>query len=263
MASPGEMALLNQIMQNQTSTAQVPTPHDYSGMDGLFGRLFPKRDPLTGEQGGILANPLFRLGLNLLARSGPQARPHSLGQDIAGAVNDYSDQRDKEVISADNAVQAADNRRKYKEVTDQSNWAEGLNVGDFFNLGNPTGNPEALKAQTPSANTGLGQNNIGNIRPIGKSVGFQNYNSPEEGVQAIRDNLNAYYTKHGLNTLEGIISRWAPPSENPTEKLIQNATMRSGWARDQILNMKDPAVIEKLKDLIIAQEGREIGRAHV
>ena len=38
-----------------------------------------------------------------------------------------------------------------------------------------------------------------------------------------------YYQKHGLNTIRGIVSRWAPPQDNNnTEAYIRNVSKRTG-----------------------------------
>lgn len=154
-----EQALLNMIIQRQTAQAVAPQPamtpadppHDYSGKGGLLGRLFPDRDPTTGEQGGILANPLFRMGLNLLAKSGPAPRPHSLGQDIAGAVNDYAAQRDADVPVAGAYVGNKVKSQAWKELQDKNSWADSLDPAELLAaMTNPSGNPDAIKAQTPT-----------------------------------------------------------------------------------------------------------------
>jgi hypothetical protein len=95
-------------------------------------------------------------------------------------------------------------------------------------------------------------NNPGNIRAPGG--GFQQFSSYDEGLAAIRQNLGAYQDEHGVNTLAGVIGRWSPPSENPTDQLIANASRRTGFAPDQVLNLHDPATTQKLVDAIVTQE---------
>jgi hypothetical protein len=164
---PAGPILMQQLIAQQLAAAEAakkaaPTPamvpegasqpNDFSGKSGLFGRLFPDRDPNTGAQGGILANPLFRLGLNLLQRSGPQARPHSLGQDIAGSVSDYSDQRDKEVGTQDAAIQGNIRRQGWNDLQGQVKFGDELgNPQDLMALINPSGNPDAIKVQGPGS----------------------------------------------------------------------------------------------------------------
>ena len=66
-------------------------------------------------------------------------------------------------------------------------------------------------------------NNPGNLRPVGASSGFQQFSSPEEGIAAANKNLEAY-GKKGINTLRGVISRWAPPSEKDRKSTRLNSS---------------------------------------
>jgi hypothetical protein len=95
--------------------------------------------------------------------------------------------------------------------------------------------------------------NFGNLRPAGKSTGFQKFKSPEDGIAAI-DRQLGLYGKRGIDTLQEIISTWAPPNENPTPQLIQNAAKRTGLDPNQPLDIKDPNVLVKLRNAIIQQE---------
>ena len=81
--------------------------------------------------------------------------------------------------------------------------------------------------------------NPGNLRPAGASTGFQQFKTPEEGIQAADKNLKAYGDK-GINTLRGVISRWAPPSENDTEAYIKNVSQKIGLKPDEPIDLSDP-----------------------
>ena len=74
-------------------------------------------------------------------------------------------------------------------------------------------------------------------------------------MAAIGRNLDAYADQHGINTLAGVVSRWAPSSENQTEQLIQNAAERTGYAPNEPIDLHDPAVKQKVIGAIIQQEG--------
>lgn len=50
---------------------------------------------------------------------------------------------------------------------------------------------------------------------------FECFKSPEHGIRAIGKLLHTYKTKHNLNTVEEIITRWAPPHENNTAEFIK------------------------------------------
>lgn len=99
------------------------------------------------------------------------------------------------------------------------------------------------------------KNNVGGMRPVGQSTGFQSFDSVEESLKAVDDNLKAYGSKHGINTLEGVISRWSPSNENDTQKLIENASRVTGFKPDQKIDLGNPAVRAVISAAIIRQEG--------
>ena len=82
-------------------------------------------------------------------------------------------------------------------------------------------------------------NNPGNLRPSGASTGFQQFATPEEGIAAADKNLQAY-GKKGINTLRGVINRWAPPSENDTNAYVDTIAKKIGLNPDQLIDLNDP-----------------------
>lgn len=88
----------------------------------------------------------------------------------------------------------------------------------------------------------IGLNNPGNIRYnpdfqgcVGQNKGFCNFSSLGFGYRALLVILTSYYTKYGIKTIRGIISRYAPPTENLTEKYITEVSKMSGFSSDEIL----------------------------
>ena len=99
-----------------------------------------------------------------------------------------------------------------------------------------------------------GGTNLGNMRPPGQSTGFQAPTTPDKDLARIDENLKSYGDK-GINTLGGVISRWAPPNENNTPALIQNAAKFLGIDPNQPIDLKNPAVRQAISTAIIKQEG--------
>lgn len=100
---------------------------------------------------------------------------------------------------------------------------------------------------------GIRNNNPGNIRASANS--FKTFDTPEEGISATAKNLIAYNDKHGLNTINGIINRWAPPSDNnDTGSYIDSVSKDLGVAPNQPLNVKDHATLSKLVTAITKHE---------
>ena len=107
--------------------------------------------------------------------------------------------------------------------------------------------------QPPSS--GSNQFNVGNMRPVGSSTGFQQPSSYEEGIKSMDDNLKAYGTKHKINTLRGVISRYAPPTDkNDTEGYIKFVAERTGLKPDQEIDLQNPAVRHVISGPMILME---------
>lgn len=110
---------------------------------------------------------------------------------------------------------------------------------------------------------GLRNNNPGNIvqsgiqwagQVEGNDPRFVSFATPEAGIAALGKNLIAYQAKHGLNTLQGIISRWAPASENNTNAYIAAVAKEIGVKADTPLNLRDSDTLTKLSRAIIRHE---------
>lgn len=108
--------------------------------------------------------------------------------------------------------------------------------------------PMAVKAEP----IGLRNNNPGNLRASPTS--FQQFETPEAGLTAAAKNLQAYSTKHGLNTIRGIIGRWAPSSENNTPAYVDAVVKQTGHGADDPLDMKDADTLTGLLDAITTHE---------
>lgn len=77
---------------------------------------------------------------------------------------------------------------------------------------------------------GFRNNNPGNIRhgndwkgeEEGYDKAFETFKSVEYGIRAIHVLLNTFSKHYALNTIEGIINRYAPPNENHTTQYINS-----------------------------------------
>jgi len=102
---------------------------------------------------------------------------------------------------------------------------------------------------------GVRNNNPGNLRDnipwlgmVGSDNGFAVFDTAEHGIRASAKNIKAYYTKHNINTVRGVISRWAPSSENNTSAYINDVSSKLGVAADDTLNMakSTPALLSAI-----------------
>jgi hypothetical protein len=111
---------------------------------------------------------------------------------------------------------------------------------------------------------GIRNNNPGNIRfnqdndwvgQIGQDdAGFAVFDTPEHGIRALAITLKTYQNSYGLNTIDAIINRWAPPSENDTSAYIQSVAQSTGYMPDQPLNLNDAGTLANMVEAIIKHE---------
>ncbi len=71
--------------------------------------------------------------------------------------------------------------------------------------------------------------------------------------------LNTYYDKYGLNTIEGIITRWAPPSENDTPAYINFVSRKTGIPPNSKITDADyPKLLQAMAKMETGNEYSEI-----
>jgi len=106
---------------------------------------------------------------------------------------------------------------------------------------------------------GIKNYNPGNIRSngvawkglVGKdNKGFCKFESHEYGLRNLAKNIQTYDKKHGLDTIEEIISRWAPANENDTNRYINFVSKQTGYNPKQELNLEDKKVLGKITKAI-------------
>jgi hypothetical protein len=111
---------------------------------------------------------------------------------------------------------------------------------------------------------GIRNNNPGNLFAGGGfdgesegEGGFAAYPTPVAGGQALIKNLVAYNAKHGLDTVEGIVNRWAPATDprNDVPAYVNAVSGAMGVQPDTQLNMQDPGTLAKLATAISQHEG--------
>ncbi len=115
---------------------------------------------------------------------------------------------------------------------------------------------------------GLRNNNPGNIKltniqwkgkipnELNTDGTFEQFINYEYGVRALIVNIRTYYNKYGLNTIEKIITKYAPNNENQTSKYIADVRKILG------LNKNQPFILNKttISALVMAIDRIENGR---
>lgn len=105
--------------------------------------------------------------------------------------------------------------------------------------------PKSASMPAPMRN-----NNPGALMPGGK---LAQYDSPEEGLTALDNNLKSYGNK-GVNTLAGVISKWAPPNENNTNAYIAHAAQVTGLDPNAQIDLNNPYVRHQISAAIVQHE---------
>jgi hypothetical protein len=119
-------------------------------------------------------------------------------------------------------------------------WAAGAALAAVALLG-------VFMTKRDSAPRGIRNNNPLNIRVGNNWQGevqntdgeFEQFESVVMGIRAAAKLLKTYRDKYGFNTIEQIITRWAPPEENNTAAYIKSVEARTGIARDRQLATDD------------------------
>lgn len=118
-------------------------------------------------------------------------------------------------------------------------WAKGALPEDSVTASptNATAAPASTAVDTRTR--GLRNNNPGNLRLPGgphDKDGFSIFATPEDGIIAAQKQIQRY-AKRGINNIQGIISTYAPRSDNNnTEAYINSVSKQTGIARDTQLS---------------------------
>jgi len=129
------------------------------------------------------------------------------------------------------------------------------NVADEYNASGGWGAPPATTAIAPgnvapngipAAPAGAPINNPGNMRPIGASSGFQQFATPEDGMNAMIHDLTLKATGKSQAmgdkpaTLRNIISTWAPAGDgNNPDAYTAFVAQKTGLNPDSLVNPMD------------------------
>jgi hypothetical protein len=111
---------------------------------------------------------------------------------------------------------------------------------------------------------GLRNNNPGNLRAtgdqwqgmIGTNQGFVVFQDIAYGIRALAIDLGGDI-RQGLNTIEKLISEFAPPSENDTRAYIVAVSAAAGIAYNQILQPDGSTLLKIIRGIIRMENGSQ------
>lgn len=111
---------------------------------------------------------------------------------------------------------------------------------------------------------GIRNNNPGNIRlsaarwhgqkSVQTDTSFVEFETPVAGLRALMRLLLTYYFKYGLNTVESIINRWAPPHENATDHYIHSVSRHLRITRREPIDLTDANTLIRMAEAITRHE---------
>ena len=88
----------------------------------------------------------------------------------------------------------------------------------------------------------------------GEAPRFAAFDCPENGIRAIAKLLLRYRRAEGLQTVRGLLGRWAPAVENDAAAYCDDVARRLAVAADAPLDLADPALLQELVAAIIRHE---------
>jgi hypothetical protein len=232
-------------------------------------------DRFSGVDPGALPPTIDGVPTQLLLGKG--------GFDAPAATPSFNDRFNGEPAPASGVVPLKENSIPTPHITPSSGFTEDASTPAPASEGvvpteasfhpSDTGGPApaiAPEASTPpapgvasastSAPRGIRNNNPGNIEDgpfarsqpgyAGSDGRFAKFQTPEAGANASGNLLGSYGAK-GINTISGIINRWAPAADNNnTQAYIAAVSKATGLAPNQPLNMQDPALRMKIAGAI-------------
>jgi|SRR5580692_4234077 hypothetical protein len=114
---------------------------------------------------------------------------------------------------------------------------------------------------------GIRQNNPGNIR-LNPNIHWQGevpttdpdfcaFDTDVDGIRALAKILYNYQTEHGLNTVQEMIDRWAPPVENDTGAYVNAVAEAMQVQPTDTIDVTDADTLDAMVTAIITHENGE------
>lgn len=117
----------------------------------------------------------------------------------------------------------------------------------------PANTPRGLRNNNPTNVKALPHGQLWNGQTGVDDQGHAVFGTMEDGLRAARTNLQSYATNHGINTVSGVVSRWAPPGldGSHTGEYAKYVAANMGVTPNQPLDMSDPKVQRGLVENIV------------
>lgn len=116
------------------------------------------------------------------------------------------------------------------------------------------GTPRGIRNANPGNIERTGEKWQGMSADQSGDARFIVFESPVWGIRAMAKILLNYQRKYGLRHVQGIINRWAPPTENDTGAYVRQVCRALGVGPTDTVNLQDTATLAKLVTAVIKHE---------
>lgn len=131
--------------------------------------------------------------------------------------------------------------------------ADGGGTDDTWWQGAPLAGSAAAPAVSKAQPRGVRNNNPLNIEAgnytkaqegfVGSDGRFAKFENMDQGFAAAENLLGTYHSKHGINTISGVINRWAPAGDgNPVSAYAGKVAQELGVDPNQPIDLANPVV---------------------
>jgi hypothetical protein len=216
-------------------------------IDSVTGKWAAKIDSLLPKFKNPALQAIFGGTTGKLITGNPLTNAAGAGE---VARNQLSPQARSSIDRARDEVMAFFGSKLAKQRLSQpGNSGPTSNPLDIFELGNPaTSTPPPSGASRAQRN-----NNPGNLEFRGQSGAvpedgsgrFAKFGSASEGVSALVKQLQRYGNR-GLDSLDKIVGKYAPPNENDTQAYIDVLSKKLGVAPSEKLDLNNPVTLADL-----------------
>lgn len=243
VVSPALVGLMNLIRENAPAAAALLGGVTVAMTAMSAVRFAGVLNSLMGLAGGMTATATSATGLiGLLGKGGLVA---------AAGLAAFGITRLLSKVTGFDHVMDSLGAKIYAWTHDDPSMAGGYVPGTIKGLGN-----HGAAAASPASGMprGIRNNNPGNLEFAGQAGAtheqggggrFAAFASMAEGVAALAGQLQRYGAR-GIDSVQSIISKYAPAGENNTGAYIASVAKRLGVGANQHLNLKDPTVLREL-----------------
>ncbi|MGZ5000566.1 MAG: hypothetical protein ACXV7F_09715 [Methylomonas sp.] len=201
-----------------------------------FKQWFVDNEPLITEKIGSIAEALMDVAIaipKMLLAPFDSTFQKSYGDYTSGILDSITDPI-KGLVS---------------KATNGQTWEEWLNrTKNLFSDGKA---PRGIRNNNPGNLNYAGQS--GATKESGPGGRFAVFASAEEGLEALSKQLHRW-ANNGVDSIEKIISKYAPAIENDTKAYMQTIAKRMGVSTIDHLDLNDPTTMAKMMNNIIHYE---------